>query len=37
MNWKKLLRVAGAVSLAFVIAAIPLLSGGCGDAEKEVE
>jgi len=36
MNWKKLLKIAGAISLALVITAIPLLSGACagGDTNK---
>ena len=38
MNWKKLLVVAGVVSLALIITMIPLLSAGCaGNAEKAVK
>jgi len=36
MNWKKLLKIAGVVSLALVITIIPLLSAGCA-AESKVK
>jgi len=36
MNWKKLLKIAGVVSLALMITIIPLLSGGCA-AESKVK
>jgi branched-chain amino acid transport system substrate-binding protein len=35
MNWKKLLKMAGVVSLALMITIIPLLSAGCGGAEEK--
>ncbi len=34
MNWKKPLKVAGAICLALVITTIPLLSGGCTGGSK---
>jgi len=38
MNWRKLLVLAGVVSLALIITMIPLLSAGCaGGAEKPVK
>ena len=35
MNWKKLLKMAGVVSLALVIAIIPLLGAGCAKEEEK--
>jgi len=37
MNWKKLLKIAGVVSLALVITVIPILSAGCGGGEKTLK
>jgi len=37
MNWKKLLKVAGALCLALIVAAIPLLSGACGPKEPTLK
>ena len=34
MNWKKSLKVLGAICLALVIIAMPLLSGGCTTGSK---
>ncbi|HEX74321.1 MAG TPA: ABC transporter substrate-binding protein [Dehalococcoidia bacterium] len=35
MNWKKLLKMAGIVSLALMITIIPLLSAGCAGTEEK--
>ncbi|HEY92909.1 MAG TPA: ABC transporter substrate-binding protein [Dehalococcoidia bacterium] len=35
MNWRKLLKIAGIVSLALMITIIPLLSAGCTSAEEK--
>jgi branched-chain amino acid transport system substrate-binding protein len=35
MNWRKLLKMAGIVSLALMITIIPLLSAGCTSAEEK--
>ncbi len=35
MDWKKLLKIAGVISLALIVAIIPILSAGCAPEEEK--